>query len=120
MHKRSVWVALLGVALSARVALAQPPASAPVMERVTFDEAVRRALERNPTIAEAATAVLRAEGLLQQARAATLPGVSATVNNVLINSPQGFAGTITQPRNQTFVSGSLSMPILAASQWAAA
>ena len=37
-------------------------------ERVTFDEAVRRALEKNPTSREAAQAILRAEALLQQAR----------------------------------------------------
>ena len=119
MLKRLVIVAIaIGLGLSATARAQQPPA--PVMERVTFDEAVRRALERNPTIAEAATAVLRAEGLLQQARAATLPNVSATVNNVLLNSARGFAGTVTQPRNQAFLSASVGVPVLAAAQWAAA
>ena len=40
---------------------------------VTLDEAVERALKNNPTIAQAAQGILRAEALLQQARAATLP-----------------------------------------------
>ena len=46
------------------------PHALPVpVETVTFDEAIARALEKNPTVAIAATNILRAEGLLQQARA---------------------------------------------------
>ena len=90
------------------------------LERVTFDEAVRRALEKNPTVAEAATAILRAEGLLQQAQAATRPTVTGNVSNGLLNSAQGFDGTVFQPRDQVFFSANLGAPVLAASQWAAA
>src|SRR6516225_10347628 len=42
-------------------ALAQAPVPS---ERVTFDEAVRRAVEKNPSAAIAAAGILRAEGLL--------------------------------------------------------
>lgn len=93
---------------------------APAMERVTFDEAVRRALEKNPTVAQAAEAIRRAEGLLQQARAATLPGVSASFSNVLLDSGRGFDNLIVQPRSQSTTAANVSMPVLAASRWAAA
>jgi outer membrane protein len=95
-------------------------APAPPMERVTFEEAVQRALKNSPTIAQAAEAVLRAEGLLQQARAATLPSVNAFVSNATLDSGRSFGGTVVQPRNQTTLSADLSMPVLAPARWAAA
>ena len=89
------------------------------MEAITLDEAVQRALKNNPTIAQASQGILRAESLLQQARAVTLPNVSATFNNVLVNAARSFDDVVTQPRSQATISASLSMPVLAASQWAA-
>jgi outer membrane protein TolC len=112
---------LLSVALL--VAIASPLAAqtpAPTMERLTLDEAVRRALERNPTVAQASQAILRAEGLLQQARAATLPNVNALFSNSTLDSGRSFDGTVVQPRSQSTISASLSVPVLAASRWAAA
>ena len=79
-------------------------AQTPAMERVTLDEAVRRALAGNPSIAQAAEAVLRAEGLLQQARAATMPAASAFFNNATLDSSRTFNGVVTQPRNQSTIS----------------
>jgi outer membrane protein len=95
-------------------------AQTPAMERVTLDEAVRRALAGNPSIAQAAEAVLRAEGLLQQARAATMPAASAFFNNATLDGSRTFNGVVTQPRNQSTISADLSVPLLAASRWAAA
>lgn len=101
-----------------------PPAGAqtptPVMERVTFDEAVTRALAKNPTVAQAATAIVRAEGFLQQVRAATRPSLSAVVNTTVLDSGRGFDQFVVQPRTQTLLSANVSMPVLAASRWAAA
>jgi len=89
------------------------------METVTLDEAVQRALKNNPTIAEVSQGVLRAEALLQQARAATLPNVNATFSNVVVDTERGFNGAITQPRSQSAFSANLAVPVLAASRWAA-
>ena len=47
------------------------------MESVTLEQAVERALKNNPTVAQAAQGILRAEALLQQARAVTMPNVNA-------------------------------------------
>ncbi|HEV3215182.1 MAG TPA: TolC family protein [Vicinamibacterales bacterium] len=100
-----------------------PPAQAPPapqMESVSFEEAVERALKNNPTIAQAAEAVLRAEGLLRQARAATRPAVNATLSNTTLNTGTSFNGIVVIPRNQSTISGDLSMPVLAPARWAAA
>jgi outer membrane protein TolC len=89
------------------------------MEAITLDEAVQRALKNNPTIAQATQGILRAESLLQQARAVTLPNVSAAFTNVFVNAERSFDDVVTQPRSQATLSASLSMPVLAAAQWAA-
>jgi len=110
----------LMVALLACPAPAATQPSAPIMERVTLDEAVARALARNPTVAQAATAIVRAEGFLQQARAATRPSLNAGIGTTVLDSGLGFDGLVVQPRTQTLLSADASVPLLAASQWAAA
>jgi len=94
-------------------------AQQPAMERVTFEEAIQRALKNNPTIAGAAEAVLRAEGLLQQARAATLPAVNAFLSNATLDTGRSFSGVVVVPRSQSTISADLSMPVLAPARWAA-
>ena len=114
---RAVGLVVALLACPARAA-AQP--AAPVMERVTFDEAIARALARNPTVAQAATAIVRAEGFLQQARAATRPLVNAGLATTVLDKGLGFDGQIVQPRTQTLLSADATVPVLAASRWAAA
>jgi multidrug efflux system outer membrane protein len=100
----------------------QAPASAqtPGLVRVEFDEAVRRAIDRNPTVAQAATAIAQAEGVLRQTRSTFMPTVGATVTNVAIDGARGFSGGVTQPRDQVFFGADISMPIFAPARWAAA
>jgi outer membrane protein TolC len=92
--------------------------NAPVIERVTFDEAVRRALERNPTVGEAAQAILRAEALLDDARTVFHPSLDGVVGTTVIDAPRGFAGNITQPRTQTSFGAAISYPVFAPARWA--
>jgi multidrug efflux system outer membrane protein len=116
---RRVLFLLLGVALAGTAAAQTQPVPAPAIERVTFDEAVRRALEKNPGIGQAAQAILRAEALLDQARAVFRPEVNGVVATTVIDEARGFAGNITQPRRQTALGATISYPVLAASRWAA-
>src|SRR5689334_8187620 len=69
-------------------------------ERVTFQEAVRRATERHPTVAEAAQAILRAEALLDQAKSVFRPTLYGDVSTTILDAARGFGGNITQPRTQ--------------------
>jgi outer membrane protein TolC len=108
----------VAVALSRVVpAAAQTTDSAP--ERVTFQEAVRRALERNPTVAQAAQAILRAEALLDQAKSVFRPSIYGDVGTTVLDAPRGFNGNVTQPRTQSSFAGTASYPFLAAARWAA-
>jgi outer membrane protein TolC len=89
------------------------------METVTLDQAVERAIKNNPTVAQASQGILRAEGLLQQARSATLPFVTANLSTLVNSTERRFDDVITSPRTQATLSSQLGMPVLAASRWAA-
>jgi outer membrane protein len=107
------------VLTTAAPAFAQTTDPAP-LERVTFEEAVRRAIERHPTVGQATQAIQRAQALLDQARSVFRPTVSGAVGTTILDDARGFSGNITQPRTQSSFSGTLSYPLLAASRWAAA
>jgi outer membrane protein len=116
----SLSFALLGLAL-VRAAAAQPqvPGDSPVLEQVTFDEAVSRAIAHNPSVGEAAQAILRAEALLGEARSVFLPLAYGSAGTAVLDAARGFDGSIVQPRTQTAFSATASYPVLAASRWAA-
>jgi outer membrane protein TolC len=100
---------------------AQPPPSgqpAPA-PGVTFDEAVAAAVDQNLTVQITATNVLRAEALLQQVRATTLPFVNASAINSTLDAARGFDNNIVQPQNQWTLTATAGMPVLAAARWAA-
>ncbi len=100
--------------------LASPSiAQTPPVETVTLEQAVERAIANNPTVAQAAQGIMRAEALLQQARAATLPQVNANFVALLNSTERRFDDVVTSPRMQGTFSASASMPVLAASAWAA-
>jgi outer membrane protein TolC len=88
------------------------------MRRVEFDDAVKLALERNPTVADAAAAIASADASLGVARALTRPSLYASVNNVTLDKQRGFTGGVTQPRNQFSFGASASVPLLQALRWA--
>ena len=101
---------------------ARPPimAPAPIAVRLSFDEAVRQAVERNPDVARAAQSILRAEAFLMSARSVFQPIVNGAVTTTILNEARGFEGTITQPQTQTAFGVQAAFPILAASRWAQA
>ena len=107
--------ATLCLLLSASTALAQSPQ--PTL-RVTFAEAIQRAQDRNPTVAAAAAGILRAEGLVRQARAATLLQVNGSVLTTTLNRGVEFQDSVVTPQNQINASLTVDQPIVAAAAWA--
>src|SRR4030095_2111443 len=91
-------------------ALLAAPAIAQTMPTVEFDEAVRRAIEQNPTVAEATQNIQRAEALSRQTTSFFKPFVSAGITNTTLNSERGFNGLVTQPQNQSAINASVGMP----------
>ena len=97
---------LLSLLAFAGAAQAQTP-----MPRIEFDEAVRRAIEQNPSVAQAVTGIARAESLLQQSRAVNMPFVNATSRTPPSTRARGFAGGVTQPQSQVAFSGNVSIQL---------
>jgi outer membrane protein TolC len=110
---------MFAVSVAAPAVAQTPAAAADAPGQVTFEEAIRLALEKNPGVAEAAQAILRAEALLQQARTVERPTLSASVTTTILDDERGFDDLVTQPQTQSFFGASLSYPVLAASRWAA-
>jgi outer membrane protein TolC len=131
MRKRRVLLSLLlpsllGVTSAAAQAPASPagppaaPTAGPVgpVEKITFKEAVDRALARNPTIQEAAAEVLRAEALVVQARASTRPGLSLNGQYTRLDSARSFGSQVFTPQGVTTFNGTVSAPLLDLVAWA--
>jgi outer membrane protein TolC len=95
-----------------------PPVPGPVVERVTFDQAVQRAIAGNPTVAQAAAGILRAEAILRQTRSFSLPSLAAAVSTNTISPVAEFEGTQIIPRTQVTSGLFLSVPLIAAVEWA--
>jgi outer membrane protein TolC len=96
-------------------AYAQPPQPT---ERVTFSQAIERAVARNPSSAIAAADILRAEALLAQARSATRLQVNANATSTTLNRGIQFQDTTVTP--QTSITGTLDIryPLYAPAAWA--
>src|SRR5262249_6132245 len=98
------------------VQAASPVAGVPT--RVSFDEAIKRATSRNPSVLVAAADILRAQGLLRQARAAVPPQVAVAGTNITLAGSRGIGAQVFTPQN-TFSAGiGVSMPLFAPAQWA--
>lgn len=126
MHRRVSHVltaitvlSIVGSGVAGAQAPAPPPAT-PQLERITFDEAISRAVEKNLTVAQAAQGILRAEALLQQARVVYRPTAGASVTLTVLDHERGFDEFVTQPQTQGVVGGAVSYPILSAARWAVA
>ena len=105
------------VRITAAAAAFAQTAPAPAI-RVTFKEAIDRAIEKNPTVAAAASGILAAEGLIRQARAATLIRVAGDITWTNLNRGVEFEGATVTPQSQVTASVTAGQPILAGAAWA--
>jgi outer membrane protein TolC len=110
---RACWA--LALALTSAGVQAQTPVPA---ERVTFDEAIRRAIEKNPSSAIAAAGILRADALLTEARSNARLQVTGSATTTTLNRGVEFEGTTVTPQNQAAGSLDVRMPLYAPARWA--
>jgi outer membrane protein len=117
---------LLGFALSV-LAPAGPAAaqSSPAAQgagappiRLTFAEAIARAVKANPSVEQAANDILRAQALLDQASAVIKPVISGAVTATTLNKGVTVNGAVATPQNQQAASLVFSAPVFAPVQWA--
>ena len=97
--------------------IAATSSSAQGIERLTFQEAIDRAIRNNPTVAQATAGIMRAEAILRQVRSSSLPSLAAAVA-VNISNPVTFDGQSIVPAVQTQSAATFGVPILAPVAWA--
>ena len=114
LRRFAILLILVGADLQVGLAHAQTP----TIESITFDEAIRRAVTNNPSMQQAAAGILRAESLLQQTRALSLPSVNANLTTNIIGPVPSFAGQNIVPRSQLNTSLGLGVPLLTPVRWA--
>lgn len=86
---------------------------------VTLNEAVRRALERNPTSETAHQEVVRSIALARQVRAAWFPTLTANATYTRLDSDRLQGTTVLQPRDSLGANLQLNVPLIAPKQWIA-
>lgn len=109
------FVAPIAHAQDAEVASA--PAAAP--QRVTFDEAMRRALARNPSVELAQQEIRRSQALVEQVRAAWLPALNAGAAYGRLDSDRVFGDRVLQNADSFNASLSASIPLVTPRAWVA-
>jgi len=91
----------------------------PALGTVTFDAAVRSALERNPTSLEAESEIHRYHALVEQVRAASLPTLVGTAAYTRLDSNRVAAGLVLAPDSALNLSATLAVPIVNVRAWTA-
>jgi outer membrane protein TolC len=103
--------------------LGAPSPQLPKAEVLGFDAAVRRAVARNPSAQIAVEEIARAQALVEQVRAASLPTLTANVSYTRLEGDrtlQTAAGTqLIAAANQYNANLALTVPIIAPQRWLA-
>jgi outer membrane protein TolC len=97
---------------------AEDPASGPVPARITLAEAVRRALDQNPTVRVAVAEIARADALVKQARAGWYPTLTGNGALTQLDDDRVNGGVIVAPETQVTANLQLTVPLIAAPAWA--
>ncbi len=111
---------VLAAALASAVAAAdEGPEPVAAAREVSFDEALQRAVERNPTALQAIEELGRAQALVEEARAPSLPQLA--LNGVLtqLDGPRVLNGSIVLLPGTSFNADvMLTIPVLLPAKWA--
>jgi outer membrane protein TolC len=96
------------------------PGPAQQLERVTFEEAIRRALARNVATQVSLSEIRRTEGLLSEARSGSLPTVVGNATYTRLDANRTLPGSTTPfvHQDQLNLNAVGTLPILVPSRWA--
>jgi outer membrane protein TolC len=96
------------VVLRARIAAPEP---------ISFDDAVKRAIAYNTNALIAAQEIVRAEGLMGQARAAALPFLTVGGTYTILDHDRILGGRVVQPGQAVQGTATVGAPLVAVSRW---
>jgi outer membrane protein TolC len=112
----AIAVAFSVAALGGQADAPQPPEPAP--ERLTLNEAVSRALARNPTVAVAVAEINRADALINEARAGWFPTLNGYGSYTRLDHARVVNGVQSVGINEVAANLTLTVPLVAAPAWA--
>jgi outer membrane protein TolC len=95
------------------------PESTTAYEKISLTEAVRRSLARNPTAVIAVQEIKRAEALLAEARASSLPSLTLNASLLRLDADRIFPGRPDPiaAKNQQSANLQLNVPLVAPQRW---
>jgi len=106
------------VAAQPAVPSTQPAAAvAATLESVTLDQAIERALQRNPAAQSAALEMDRADALVRQARAASLPTLTGNATYTRLDADRTLGLRLVAARDQLNANLALAVPLVAPGKW---
>lgn len=111
------WASVLGLGIGVAPSAHAQEAAAP--PKVSFDEAVKRALAKNPQVKSAMGDVRRSEALVEQARGAWLPVLNANATFTRLDNDRELNGRVILSADQLNANLALGVPIIASRAWAA-
>jgi outer membrane protein TolC len=91
--------------------------SQPVPARITLDEAVRRALSRNPSVGVAIAEIQRAHALMREVRSSALPTLNGNAVATLLDSDKEQGTTLLQARRSLTANLQLVVPLVVPQRW---
>lgn len=85
--------------------------------KITFEEAIHRAMTRNPSFELAEQDVRRAQALVEQVRSTWLPTLNANGTYTRLDDDRTLAGRVIAARDSVNGNVTLTVPIIAPRQW---
>jgi outer membrane protein TolC len=105
------------IALSIVLVAPRAPAQTAAAFKVSWRQALARALAQNPSAIVAAQEIERASGLVREARAGWLPSLSANGSILRLDSARMTAGAVTTPVNTWNGNLAVTVPLVAPLAW---
>ena len=90
---------------------------APALPVVTWQQAIDKALARNPSAAVARQEIARADGLVREARAGWLPVLTGNGSYTRLDSARELNGAVVTPQDQWNGNLQLTVPLIAPTAW---
>lgn len=116
---RALTAALLLVSSSALAGSSSEPNGSVGTPVIGFDDAVSRALSRNPTARVAADEIRRAEAAVVTTRSASLPTLTGNLGYQRLDHDRVLNGNVISAANQFSGNLILAVPLVAADHWVA-
>jgi outer membrane protein TolC len=91
----------------------------PTVPSLTFDEAIRRTIARNPTVGVALAEVQRADALVLESRSGWYPTVAATGTYTRLDHNRPKSGPAVLKENEEYGSLVVTVPLVAPQGWTA-